>query len=78
MDETDSTFVDVIKANDQKTATTMLTEWGINNNASTLLDKVTDEIGQALGAGQVVRGVSTFVEESLKFASSMSVIPFAN
>ena len=59
MDETDSTFVDVIKANDQKTATTMLTEWGINNNASTLLDKVTDEIGQALGAGQVVRGVST-------------------
>ena len=59
MDETDSTFVDVIKANDQKTATTMLTEWGINNNATTLLDKVTDEIGQALGAGQVVRGVST-------------------
>jgi len=59
MDETDSTFVDVIKANDQKTATTMLTEWGINNNAATLLDKVTDEIGQALGAGQVVRGVST-------------------
>lgn len=59
MDETDSTFVDVIKANDQKTATTMLTEWGINNNAATLLDKVTDEIGQALGAGQVVRGVAT-------------------
>ena len=59
MDETDSTFVDVIKANDQKTATTMLTEWGINNNATTLLDKVTDEIGQALGAGQVVRGVAT-------------------
>jgi len=59
MDETDPTFVDVIKANDQKTATTMLTEWGINNNAPTLLDKVTDEIGQALGAGQVVRGVST-------------------
>jgi len=59
MDETDSTFVDVIKANDQKTATTMLTEWGINNNAPTLLDKVSDEIGQALGAGQVVRGVAT-------------------
>jgi len=59
MDETDATFVDVIKANDQKTATTMLTEWGINNNATTLLDKVTDEIGQALGAGQVVRGVAT-------------------
>jgi len=59
MDETDSTFVDVIKANDQKTATTMLTEWGINNNAVTLLDTVTDEIGQALGAGQVVRGVAT-------------------
>ena len=59
MDETDATFVDVIKANDQKTATTMLTEWGINNNAATLLDKVTDEIGQALGAGQVVRGVAT-------------------
>ena len=59
MDETDATFVDVIKANDQKTATTMLTEWGINNNAVTLLDKVTDEIGQALGAGQVVRGVAT-------------------
>ena len=37
----------------------MLTEWGINNNATTLLDKVTDEIGQALGAGQVVRGVAT-------------------
>ena len=59
MDETDATFVDVIKANDQKTATTMLTEWGINNNATTLLDKVTDDIGQALGAGQVVRGVAT-------------------
>ena len=59
MDETDSTFVDVVKANDQKTATQMLTEWGINNNAVTLLDKVTDEIGQATGAGQVVRGIST-------------------
>lgn len=59
MDETDSTFVDVVKANDQRTATQMLTEWGINNNAATLLDKVTDDIGQATGAGQVVRGIST-------------------
>ena len=59
MDETDSTFVDVVKANDQRTATQMLTEWGINNNAATLLDKVTDDIGQATGAGQIVRGIST-------------------
>ena len=59
MDETDSTFVDVIKANDQRTATQMLTEWGINNNAATLLDKVTDDIGQATSAGQVVRGIPT-------------------
>ena len=59
MDETSSTFVDVIKANDQKTATQLLTEWGINNNSATLLDKVTDEIGKVTGAGQVVRGIST-------------------
>lgn len=59
MDEKSSTFVDVIKANDQKTATQLLTEWGINNNSATLLDKVTDEIGKVTGAGQVVRGIST-------------------
>lgn len=59
MDESSSTFVDVIKANDQKTATQLLTEWGINNNSATLLDKVTDEIGKVTGAGQVVRGIST-------------------
>ena len=59
MEETDSTFVDVVKANDQRTATQKLTERGINNNAATLLDKVTDEIGQATGAGQVVKGIPT-------------------
>ena len=59
MDETDSTFIDVIKANDQKEATMLLTEWGINNNATTLIDKVTDEIGQSVGAGAIVRGFGT-------------------
>jgi len=59
MDETDATFVDVIKANDQKTATQLLTEWGINNNSATLLDKVTDEMSPIVGAGQVVRGLAT-------------------
>jgi hypothetical protein len=59
MDETDATFVDVIKANDQKTATQLLTEWGINNNSATLLDKVTDDMSPIVGAGQVVRGLAT-------------------
>ena len=57
VDEKSTDWIEVLNANDQATATQVLTTHGLNNGNKTIMDKVTDDVGSFLGTGPQTRGI---------------------
>ena len=57
VDEKSTDWIEVLNANDQATATQVLTTHGLNSGNKTIMDKVTDDVGSFLGTGPQTRGI---------------------
>ena len=59
--ESSAVWLDILKTNDQTTATQLTTIYGLNNNNNKVLDTVTDDLSSGVGvsASGIVRGVPT-------------------